>query len=189
VVVDNVPYNFTSGWVDTRGGFSQDGGKFSVRARLPDDLATMSWAGHWLLPDPARSVPPAVCWPLGGQIDISERVSGRNNGTVHAQLHWGKVCGVQTPPPPPGVYPPPGRSANFFHEFHTFSVEWFGDRVRWFVDGNCYLERSNTTSPIPQDPMFLILNTAVAKSQPVGDGVEFYPTYHVVDYVKIYEQA
>ena len=86
---------------------------------MPDDLATMSWAGQWMLPDPEKSVPPSVCWPLGGQIDISERVSGKNNGTIHAQYHWGKTCGIQSTEQPPGVYPMAGYGGNFYKDFHT----------------------------------------------------------------------
>lgn len=55
--------NFTSGWIDSRGKFSATFGRWVVRAKLPSPQATGAWPAHWMMPEPATSHPPDVCWP------------------------------------------------------------------------------------------------------------------------------
>ena len=62
---------YTSGWVDTAKKFNATVRdvpvKFEIRAQLPGGQGI--WPAHWLMPDWG------ICWPMGGEIDILERIS------------------------------------------------------------------------------------------------------------------
>jgi beta-glucanase (GH16 family) len=89
---DHVPgpggavYNWTSGWVDTKGKFEQLQGLWEARVRLPGQNATGAWPAFWTLPNSTQ------CWPTGGE------ATGERGGD--ARRH--------TPPPAP---PPPVTQA------------------------------------------------------------------------------
>jgi beta-glucanase (GH16 family) len=53
-------YNWTSGWIDTKGKFAQLYGLFEARVKLPSQNATGSWPAFWTLPDSDD------CWPTQG---------------------------------------------------------------------------------------------------------------------------
>ena len=57
---DKAVYNFTSGWVDTKGRFAQERGRFEANCSLPPRNATGVWPAFWLMPDSSQ------CWPTGG---------------------------------------------------------------------------------------------------------------------------
>ena len=74
-----VLYNYSSGWVESRGKVFHTFGRVEVRAQLPSPAAgalsgewSEAWPAHWLMPEPSTSRPPNVCWPVGGEIDIME---------------------------------------------------------------------------------------------------------------------
>lgn len=81
-------YNYTSGWLDTEGRFSQLYGRFAVRAKLPRVDAIGTWPAHWLLPDMnspqcqgGKSWPGEdCCSPVGGEIDIMESYGNWRSG-------------------------------------------------------------------------------------------------------------
>jgi len=54
-------YNWTSGWVDTKGKFEQLQGLWEARVRLPGQNATGAWPAFWTLPNSTQ------CWPTGGE--------------------------------------------------------------------------------------------------------------------------
>lgn len=78
-------YNYTSGWMDTEGLWNATFGRFEIRAKLPTGQGI--WPAHWLMPDYT------ICWPMGGEIDILERIDTIQE--VHGALHWNtQECGV-----------------------------------------------------------------------------------------------
>ena len=52
------------------------------------------WPAHWLMPEPEFSIPPNVCWPVGGEIDITEMYGCTGGSPVYGTLHYGDQCGV-----------------------------------------------------------------------------------------------
>jgi beta-glucanase (GH16 family) len=60
-----------------QGKFAQQQGKWEIHAQLPDPTAQCSWPAHWLLPDARPS-----CWPIGGEVDIMEQVTGFKKNAV-----------------------------------------------------------------------------------------------------------
>ena len=45
-------YNFTSGWLQSKGKVNATYGKWAVRARLPDPAVRGIWPAHWMIPEP-----------------------------------------------------------------------------------------------------------------------------------------
>jgi beta-glucanase (GH16 family) len=94
-------FEFTSGWVHSRSLRWQRHGRFEVRAQLPSPsigrpgMWPTMWPAHWLMPEPTKTEPPDVCWPVGGEIDVMEgfrpRVGGDNrplHTSVLQTYHW-----------------------------------------------------------------------------------------------------
>ena len=157
--------NYTSGLVETKGKFWQTFGRFEVRAKLPKGKGI--WPAHWLLPINGS-------WPP--EIDIMELL-GHDPYTVYMSNHW-------------GIYPNNSYTTghytgpDFSQDFHTFTVEWDPNQIRWYVDGT---QRFSSNTSIPRLPMHIILNTAVGGDWPGNpDSTTVFPQYHQIDYVRVY---
>ncbi len=161
-------FDYTSGLVETRDRFTTMYGKIEVRAKLPATRGL--WPAHWMLPD-SREWPP--------EIDIMELL-GHEPTRVYMTHHWGTWPDVRSNG---GSYSGPDYSAGF----HTFSVEWSPSRLDWRVDG---VLRFTSSTNIPHEPFYIILNTAVGGNWPGNpDGTTVFPQYHEIDYVRVYAPA
>ncbi|EGD76560.1 hypothetical protein PTSG_07675 [Salpingoeca rosetta] len=180
-------FNFTSGWVDTKERWYQRFGRFEINASLPDRRSTGIWPAFWLMPNPSTASPVDVCWPVGGEIDVFEYTANPFVDAVFATFRWGPSCGDDKQPLPGSMYPPEFRAGSVdFTEFHTYAVEWNETTMAFFVDDECYHVKTANEVSIPQDPFYLILDTAVAWYFPPGPDA-LYPVYHVIDYVRAYK--
>jgi beta-glucanase (GH16 family) len=156
-------------------------GRFEARLRLPTGQGL--WPAFWLLGvDIAEAG-----WPACGEIDIME-YRGQEPRTVTGALHGPGYSGGASVG---GRYTlPEGR---FDEAFHTFAVEWEGDRITWLVDDTRY--RSVARRDLPANarwvfdhPFFLILNLAVGGNfvGPPGAATTF-PQSLRVDWVRVYQ--
>ena len=63
---------------------------------------------------------------------------------------------------------------NYSAGWHTFGAEWTPTNISWYVDGALYETRDAANSPpgffIAQQPMYMILNSAVSWDYPTGAG-------------------
>ncbi|MCK5346166.1 MAG: family 16 glycosylhydrolase [Candidatus Heimdallarchaeota archaeon] len=158
--------DFTSGLVDTKGKFSQKYGYFEVRAKFPKGKGI--WPAQWMLPDSGK-------WPP--EIDIAELL-GHSPSTIHTTHHWGvwpdrkKTGGMYT------------TTDDYSTDFHTFAVEWSPESLTWYVDQKeCFVSSEN----IPQEPFYIILNTAVGGDWPGNpNSATKFPQYHDIDYIRVY---
>jgi len=158
---------YTSGLIETRNRFSQSFGRFEVRAKLPRTRGL--WPAIWMLPQ-------AGGWPP--EIDIMELL-GHQPHTVHMSHHWGTPQAVQTQS---DSFTGPDFSA----DFHVFAVEWFPERIDYFVDG---VLRARHTVSVPRDAMYLIINTAVGGNWPgFPDDTTILPQTMLVDYARVYRR-
>ncbi len=158
-------FDYTSGLVESRNLCSTTYGKIEVRAKLPRTQGL--WPAHWMLPSAGQ-------WPP--EIDIMELL-GHEPSRVHMSHHWGSWPNVQT-------FTRHWDGPDFTQDFHTFAVEWWPDRITWLVDD---VARAASTSNIPQEPFYIILNTAVGGNWPGNpDGSTVFPQYHEIDYVRVY---
>jgi beta-glucanase (GH16 family) len=163
---------YTSGSVTTLGKLNGVYGRWEVRAKLP--YGKGFWPAHWLLPV-------SGAWPP--EIDIMEMI-GDVPWRITMSQHWG--------PLPPGTKPwDIGQTAggtfwgpDFTQDFHTFAIEWFPGQLHWYIDN--VLRASSIRPQVPNEPMYLILNTAVGGDWPGSpDGSTPFPAYHLIDYVRV----
>ena len=182
-----VPYNWTSGWVDTSGSFAQRYGIFEVRARLPSREAANAWPAHWLLPASDE------CWPPGGEVDIMEAAESALpalGGRIFGSYRWGTACGGDRQPLPGAAYPPLGEPPiDWSASFHTFSVWWNASALSFYVDGTWYETKTSAEVVLPTSPMYIILNTAVAWFLPPPGPNASYPATHEIEWVQVWAEA
>ena len=191
--------DFSSARLSTRGKASWRYGKIEVRARLPQGQGT--WPAIWMLPEKNGYGP----WAASGEIDILEAVNlgvlcakcpGGRESTILGTLHFGgkwpknKLASTEI------AYP------EVLDGFHTYTVEWYPDRMVWRVDGKVFATRtasewSTTGSPNPgapfDRPFHLILNLAIGGKLPEGRGLggvrqDGYPKRMEVDWVRVWQK-
>jgi len=173
--------SYTSARIKTEGLFNQAYGRFEARIKTPFGRGV--WPAFWMLGSDFRE----VGWPQTGEIDIME-FRGQEPSRIHGSLHG------------------PGYSAGnavtssyslangrFDTEFHLFAVEWFEDRIDYYVDDVRYqtIERTDVGGEWVFDkPFFLILNIAVGGTfvGPPSDQTPF-PQQMTIDYVNVYSRT
>jgi beta-glucanase (GH16 family) len=174
-------FNFSSGWVDTFGKFSQRYGLFEARATLPAQAATGAWPAFWTLPA-NRS----ICWPMGGEIDVFEYTANPLLNNVFGSYRWGTACGDDMQPLPGAPYPPWGApEIDWSAAPHTFSVVWNETALAFFVDGALYETKTSAEVDMPLGEHYVILDTAVAWYYPPAPGAA-YPTTTRWDWVHVF---
>jgi beta-glucanase (GH16 family) len=115
---------------------------------------------------------------------------GREPDAIHGTIHYGDPWPnnsntgkrIQLP-----------DSEAFSSRFHNFAVFWEKDRIRWFLNGAQYSEKT----PDDTDPknwpfnnrFYLLLNVAIGGNWPGSpDSSTVFPQQMKVDYVRIYDK-
>ena len=62
-------------------------------------------------------------------------------------------------------------------------MNWAEGRADFYVDRKLY--RSIKAEYVPDEPMYIVLNNEVQKTDEVDTGI--YPNYFEVDYIRLYE--
>ncbi len=159
---------YTSGLIETYGLFSMAFGRFEARMKLPTSRGL--WPAFWMLPADGH-------WPP--EIDIMEAL-GHQPRRVYMSNHWGVWPGTHSHKTT--EFDGPDFSAGF----HTFAVEWSPERLDFLVDGEL---RASHTEGIPQEPFYIILNTAVGGHWPGNpDPSSTFPQTFEVDWVRAYRK-
>lgn len=154
--------NYTSGRINTAGKASWGPGHRIVTRAYPRDVQQK---GHgfafWMMPDEIPNGWDYIMWPQGGEIDIMEYVGSipyHNLGSVHYAWFWennqwqswnhghkGFYYSYETnqvPNPsepgyggyPPAINNPYAGSSSF----HNYGIDWYNDRIEFFVDNYVY---------------------------------------------------
>jgi beta-glucanase (GH16 family) len=174
-------YPVTSASLITKGKKEWTYGRIEVRAKLPSSLGT--WPAIWTLGTNINE----AGWPDCGEIDILEHV-GYMPDTVHFNVHTEKYnhvknTGKGTKISAPGVY----------NDFHVYAIEWYKDRIDWFMDGKkvfTYQDEGTGTGAWPFNaPQYLILNLAIGGAWGGQKGVDVHslPQSFLIDYVRVYQ--
>jgi beta-glucanase (GH16 family) len=159
---------YTSGLITTRHSFSQQYGVFEIRARMPRGRGL--WPAFWLLP-------PNGAWPP--EIDILE-VLGDDIATLHTSWHSvenGKHATetIST------------RVSDLAAAFHTYTLEWDKDELRWFFDG-VEVARKSTPADMHQ-PMYMLANLAVGGGWPKSpDASTQFPAVFAIDWIHVFRR-
>lgn len=159
--------SYTSGSVESVNRFFQQYGRIEGRMRTPKTQGI--WPAFWMLPNPSG-------WPP--EIDIMELL-GHDPNSVYFSNHW-------------GVYPQSYNwqttqytGPDFSADFHTFAVDWWPDRLEWYIDGVRRVTHNQNVSSLP---FFVILNTAVGGNWPGNpNGSTVFPQFFYIDYVRAYQ--
>lgn len=180
---------FTSARIDSRGKRAMTYGRIEARIRFP--AARGTWAAFWMMPSDAsrfgRNEEEGWYWPNSGEIDIAEHVGFRPDA-VHAAVHSKAAYFKQGNHRRDLAELPGGADL-----FRVYAVEWFEDRMEFFVDDRAYFEVENKGRgwewwPFNHD-FHVILNLAVGGSWGGRKGVDrdAFPQKMLVDYVRVFE--
>ena len=184
--VAGLPY--TSARMKTDGHQAWLYGKIVARIKLP--AFTGEWPAFWML----GSNFDTVGWPECGEIDIMEQIN--SDFSTHGSTHW-----WVNPAPLPQWWTS-GSEADWTSstgvdvtQFHTYSLEWDSQYMKWFVDGVNYSQfyiggNSGGTNAFNTNQFFLILNMAVGGNWP-GFNINnsALPAQMLVDYVRVYQDV
>lgn len=173
---------YTSASINTYGKKNILYGKIEVRAKLPTGKGT--WPAIWML---GNSIQTGTNWPDCGEIDIMENV-GYDPDVVHANIHtkaYNHTIGTNK-----------GNSMVVekpYEGFHVYTLQWFEDRMEFYIDDTRYFEFKNEqtgfeTWPFDQ-PHYLILNLAIGGGWGGQQGIDdsIFPQKYYIDYVKVYD--
>lgn len=129
---------------------------------------------------------PGACWPDAGEIDIMEMINGDHN--CHGSLHssgWPTNNCTHKEHSTTSIT----KVDDFWTGFHEYAVEWKKDYIAFFVDGVMYSNQTDYVAAGIGYPHYWILNTAIEGGWPhVVVPETVFPTYHIIDYVKIMEE-
>lgn len=171
---------YTSARLNTSGSFEKQHGRVEVRARLPETQGL--WPAIWMLGHDIGS----VGWPSCGEVDIME-LTGDDTTTVHGTVHGPGYSGG-------GGITSSYSGPDFSNGFHDFTVTWYSDAIKWFVDGQHYHTVTRTqvenagNNWVFNDEFFIILNIAVGGTLPgYPDASTQFPQRMEVEHVRVYD--
>ncbi|UKT63568.1 glycerophosphodiester phosphodiesterase family protein [Pedobacter mucosus] len=173
--------HYTSARIISKNKFDFKYGRVEVRAMLPAGRGL--WPAIWALP----TVPKYGGWPKSGEIDIMEHV-GYEPDSVYGTVHTEKFNHI--------IHTQVGKGVkiNPYKAYHIYAIEWYEDRMDFFVDDEKYLSFKNTGKGSPEWPFdqnfHLILNVAVGGGWGGKMGVDetIFPATMKVDYVRVYQK-
>ena len=168
-VVEGQPY--VSGVLTTEKSFSQQYGRFEVRAQLPEGQGL--WSAFWLLPSFKQ-------WPEGvavlPEIDVMENL-GHQPNTYHTTLHTNQTGELTSFPFDHTM------KADLTRDFHVYSAVWTPESVSWYLDGEW--KASHQTPADYTRPVHFLLNLAVGGTWPGSpDATTEFPARFNIDYVR-----
>jgi beta-glucanase (GH16 family) len=172
---------FSSARIKTQGLFSQQYGRFEARLKTP--YGPGIWPAFWMLGENIET----VSWPQCGEIDIME-LRGQEPHKIHGTIHGPGYSGGN-----PITRSYALKNGRFDTDFYVYAIEWYEDRIDFFVDDYLYqrIEKSDVPGEwVFNQPFFIILNVAVGGNY-VGFPTDETPfdQQMVVDYVKVYQAA
>ena len=173
---------YTSASLHTRHKAEWLYGRIEVRAKLPTGRGM--WPAIWMLGINRGK----VRWPACGEIDIMENV-GFNPDMIHANVHtkaYNHVKGTNKGSKIEAEKP--------YEQYHIYAIEWFEDRIDFFLDDVKYFtfENEGTGNDVwPFDkPHYLILNAAIGGSWGGQKGIDdtIFPQQYRIDYVRVFRK-
>jgi beta-glucanase (GH16 family) len=153
---------YTSGRLNTAGKRSWGPGHRLVARVWPRDVRYKGQGfAFWTMPDELPTGWDYIMWPQGGEVDIMEYVGSiprHNLGGVHYAWFWennqwqswnhghqAAYYSFETSavpnPPDPGFADYPAESDDPYagsSGFHNYGIDWYNDRMEFFVDENVY---------------------------------------------------
>jgi beta-glucanase (GH16 family) len=167
---------YQSGMIFSKDRFSQAYGKFEVRAKLPAGAGFQP--ALWLYPQDT------AYGDRSGEIDIAEAFGAPDIVSPHIHMHDAA-----------GADHPQGADchvANASTAFHTYTVEWQPDKIRFLYDGaQCLVVQDwqpdpPLVAPQPFDkPFFVLLQMGLGYGPNAPSAATTFPASLVIDYVHV----
>ena len=169
---------FLTGGVYTKGKMGFMDGRLEIKAKL--NGATGAWPAFWLLPQEGQ-------WPMGGEIDIMERLNYDNIAYQTVHSHYTYDLGFKT-------IPPQGSTGPIHPEaYNVYAVEMYADSLCFFInDQHTFTYPRIETDQEGQfpfhQPFYLLLDMQLGGSW-VGavDPTEL-PVEMSIDWVRFYQK-
>lgn len=114
---DTAPYLTGGLYTKDKKGFSN--GRLEIKAKLQG--ATGAWPAFWLLSQEGG-------WPMGGEIDIMERLNRDTIAYQTVHSHYTHELGFKTNPPQGGI------GAIRPDDYNVYAIEMYPDSLRFFVN-------------------------------------------------------
>jgi beta-glucanase (GH16 family) len=174
---------YTSARLTTKEKAQWTYGRVEVCAKLPSGRGI--WPAIWMLP--TKWLYGANYWPDNGEIDIMEYV-GYAPGQVHASIHTFQHNFRKGNPETKTV-----SVADAEQSFHVYAIEWYPERIDFFVDHQKYFtvfQRKNNYRHWPfNKDFYLLLNVAVGGRWGGRHGIDasIFPQRMEIDYVRVYQ--
>lgn len=181
----------TSASISTKGHADWQYGRFEIKAKTP--MGRGVWPAIWMMPTDEYIL---QGWPSSGEIDIMEFV-GNTPSYVHFTAHSQKYNANKN-----NLRSEASLCPDSYINYHVYALEWYRDRLDWFIDGELKFTYLND-NPIPGqvslteeakafpflNPFHLILNFAYGGSWGGRGGVDLdaLPLEYLVDYVRVYQ--
>ncbi len=176
-------HEYTSASLHTLNTATWTYGRIEVRAILPTGRGM--WPAIWTLGVNLNQ----VGWPACGEIDIMENVGfdpDRVHGNIHTQAYnhaigTNKGASILVNEP--------------YNIYHIYRVDWYEDRIEFYVDDNNYFTFNNEYTGWEAwpyfEPQYLLLNAAFGGSWGGMQGVDpgILPQQFHIDYVRVYQQS
>lgn len=170
---------YTSSRMKTLGKRAWKYGKIEASISLP--LGRGLWPAFWMMG--INSEQSSGEWPKCGEFDIMEHIN--TEPTIYAAAHWENAA---------GDHQETGGQVDISNVsgYHTYSIEWTPETVKWFVDGKEYYSTSITAAHQSEfhKEFYILLNLAVGGEWPGHDIDESkLPAKMYVEYVRVYQKA
>ncbi|MGM9760323.1 MAG: glycoside hydrolase family 16 protein [Parabacteroides sp.] len=173
---DTAPY--LTGGLFTKGKKGFMDGRLEIKAKL--NGATGAWPAFWLLPEKGE-------WPMGGEIDIMERLSHDSIAYQTVHSHYTFDLGFQDTPPHGGIGPIDPA------DYNVYAVELYADSLCFYINDQHTLTypriETDQEGQFPfHQPFYLLLDMQLGGSW-VGavDPAEL-PVEMYIDWVKFYKK-
>lgn len=172
--------DFTSAMVQWR-SFTMHFGTIQVRARQSGGVGT--WPAIWLLGADCQQTNVRTAdntgscqWPHPGsdEVDVAEIMNG-DLDTVHQWLHTTGKDASCSP-----------QASNVAENWHVYELDWTPSTLVWKIDGQTTCSMSNA---VPQQPMFLLINTALGGNGGGSIDARTLPQHQQVDWVRVFPQG
>lgn len=121
---------------------------------------------------------------MSGEIDIFESINDED--VAYATLHTGKA-------PNDDVITPGYKEPVDISEWHVYGVEWDGDTMRFFIDGEQKGEVTHATAgqglwPFDESQFYIILNQSAGMGTWAADADTSHTYLTEVDWVRLYQR-
>lgn len=174
--------SYTSGRINTENKGYWTYGRFEIKAKLPGGKG--SWPAFWML---GHECDKHGGWPNCGELDIAE-YAGKNPNVVNSTLH-DQNFNYKLKNNPHGS----ATLSDVSNEFHVYALEWFKDRVDFYMDTAKVLTFKNTGKGAGDwpyfNPQYIILNEALGGGYGGTIDNAIFPTQWVIDYVRVYKEG